>query len=83
MINLPFNLYEIEDTRIAMPRKEEVDDLVRRYLSYRNDEMVLLKDWAGDCFKTLFDGLVKELAEKEGVDQWDYFACFLHKLFER
>lgn len=81
MINLPFNLFEIEETRIEMPHKEEVDDLVRRYNSYSRDEMVLFKDWAGDAFQTLFNGIVKELAEKNEVDQWDYFACFLHKLF--
>ena len=68
---------------IKMPKKSEVDALLNNANLYNDmDEMIPQECWTGDCFKTLFNGIIKELAEKEEVDQWDYFACFLHKLFE-
>lgn len=79
---LDFPNKEVGTTSMQMPRKEDVDTLLQNADRFDEDEMIPQEYWTGGCFKTLFDGLIKELAEKEEVDQWDYFACFLHKLFE-
>ena len=68
---------------VRFPTKKDVLDLKDRYDSYNDpDEMVAMCDWAGTCWRTLFDGMCTEFAEKYNEDPWDVFAALIYNLFE-
>ena len=64
---------------VKFPSLADVLQLNSRYDAYTDTEsMVDLYDWDGSCWETLFNGMVKEYADKYGVKQWDVFAALIH-----
>lgn len=72
------------DSSIRFPSKMEVMMLNARHDAYTDpEEMVDLYDWDGGCWQALFNGIVKEYADKYGMRQWDVFAALIHNfIFE-
>lgn len=71
-----------DHSKIEMPTKEDIEELNYRANQYDSDDMLDVSDWTGDCFKTLFEGLITDYAKEKNLDRWDVFAVLIHKLFE-
>ena len=57
------------------------DFLSKCNITLLNDEMISVEDWNGDCLRTFFNVVCREVADKYDVDQWDVLAAFVHEIF--
>jgi len=60
---------------------EVIAQLNKKCEAYESDEMIGVEDWNGDCLRTFFNVVCREVADKYDVDQWDVLAAFVHEIF--
>ena len=60
---------------------EVISQLNKKCESYDTDEMIDVEYWNGECLRTFFNVVCREVADKYDVDQWDVLAAFVHEIF--
>ena len=46
----------------------------------KQEDMIPVEEWDGDCWKAFFEGFCVPNAEKNGCNPWDYLANFVKML---
>ena len=70
------------ESEISYPTEQEIfimHKLIQQYADQHPNEMIPFNMWDGDCYHTIFKEM-SAYAKEIGVDPWDAFALFLHKL---
>lgn len=48
----------------------------------KEDEMIPVDEWNGECWKTFFDNFCVPAAEEHHFDAWEVLADFIKKVFK-
>ena len=67
-----------EDTeKVTFNVKEMIADMKERIDKYCSDDMIDIKDWDGECWRTFLEEVCSSLAEMYEEDVWDVFAVMM------
>lgn len=69
--------YNTKEVQIDI--RKEIEDRKKKLEEYGKDEMIDVRDWDGDAWKSFFEKVAVPYAEQYDIDPWDFMAVIIPK----